>query len=404
MNNERKLSTHLKKTIHALTILVCFGGLTSLCLGNDGTDLTINGSSQLLGISAYLYNANSKDGDVVSCDWSVTDFEKDDPTFTGTLAEVENRGNDGYLIFHSFGSVTLNCNATVDVKGSTKYPSASLRIQCGPLPNSTQPKLNIVGEDYVSRYSEHEYIAEYSACGVPQITWTYPGITLPNENDVTLTFNNLGTFRLDCVLRCTDEQGNNLDPVSNYKDIHVLPPVELTALRANYENPNVANIPGEEIVKIHYNIDDDDESYDLNKKYKGADCLQTAFKTGNENPDDDLCKLEISFGNNFNINDFTEGTVYIEVTKGLRLWWNNMRTTDDDIFLGKDNKPEQIALSFSVPAEKTKIQNIINDGLYVEGSAPGYRYLKIKVADKQLKLPYYCYAVGEPQNQPGLLP
>lgn len=388
----------MKTFFSILLILACALVSTSICLANDGSDITISGESPRHGIGSSLYTASSKDGDVVSCDWWITDFVKYNPTSTVTLAEVEKRGEDAYLTFHDFGSVTLKCRASVDIKGENKDQYGSRTIECKKLPPNTTPTLSINGEDYVSLNSEHEYVAECKAAGTPTITWAYPVNQTHTGEKVTIEFTDLGFFRLNCTLKSTDAQGNNVPDVDDHKDIHVLSPVVLTALRANYENPNVANIPGEEIVKIHYNIDDDDESCEENDYNKGCDCLQTAFKTGNENPDDDLCKLEISFGNNFN--DFTEGTVYIEVTKGLRLWCNNLRTNDNDIFLGKDNKPEQIALSFSVPAEKTKIQNIINNGLYVEGLAPGYRYLKIKFADKQLKLPYYCYAVGEPQNQP----
>ena len=390
----------MKTFFSILLILACALVSTSICLANDGSDITISGESPRHGIGSSLYTASSKDGDVVSCDWWITDFVKYNPTSTVTLAEVEKRGEDAYLTFHDFGSVTLKCRASVDIKGENKDQYGSRTIECKKLPPNTTPTLSINGEDYVSLNSEHEYVAECKAAGTPTITWAYPVNQTHTGEKVTIEFTDLGFFRLNCTLKSTDAQGNNVPDVDDHKDIHVLSPVVLTALRANYENPNVANIPGEEIVKIHYNIDDDDESCEENDYNKGCDCLQTAFKTGNENPDDDLCKLEISFGNNFN--DFTEGTVYIEVTKGLRLWCNNLRTNDNDIFLGKDNKPEQIALSFSVPAEKTKIQNIINNGLYVEGLAPGYRYLKIKFADKQLKLPYYCYAVGEPQNQPDL--
>ena len=383
----------------ALLILACVGVSSTVCLANDGTSITINGVSPRNGIGSSLYTATSKDGDVTSCTWSITNPIKDDQTFTGALAECENHGKDCYLTFHSFGTVTLNCSATVDVKGSTKIQSGSREIVCKAPPNPITPTLKIIGEDLVSLNSEHEYLADYSAPkGVPRINWTYPGITANNVRDITLAFNNLGTFRLNCVLRCTDEQGNNLDPVPDHKDIKVLPPVNLTALRASYENSSLANIPGEGIVKIHYNIDDDDESYVATDPNMGADCLQTAFKQNNTNPDDDLCKLRISFGND--IDNFTEGTVYIEITKGLRLWWNNMRTKDDDIFLGKVNEDEQIALSFAVPGEKETLRKIIQDGLYVEGEAPGYGCIKIRFADKKLKLPYWAYAVGGPKDQP----
>ena len=404
-HNKIKAMKKLKTIACALLILACVGGSSTICLANDGTSITINGISPRNGIGSSLYTATSRDGDVTSCTWSITNPVKDDPTFTGALAECENHGKDCYLTFHSFGTVTLNCSATVDVKGSTKIQSGSREIVCKAPPNPITPTLKIIGEDLVSLNSEHEYLADYSAPkGVPRINWTYPGITANNVRDITLAFNNLGTFRLNCVLRCTDEHGNNLDPVSDYKDISVLPPVDLTALRASYENSTVANISGEEMVKIHYNIDDDDESYEDGDKYMGADCLQTAFKENNTNPDDDLCKLQISFGNDIDIDTLTEGTLYIEITKGLRLWKNNMRPNEDAIFLGKINTNGQIelsvALSLAIPEDKTKVRDILNNGLYVEGVAPGYGFIKIKFADKKLKLPYFCYAVGDPQDQP----
>ena len=154
----------LQKTIVcALLILACVGGLNTICLANDGTSITINGVSPRNGIGSSLYTATSKDGDVTSCTWSITNPIKDDPTFTGSLAECENHGKDCYLTFHSFGTVTLNCSATVDVKGTTKIQSGSREIQCHALPPNTQPTLEIVGEDIVSQYSEQKYVAKYSA-------------------------------------------------------------------------------------------------------------------------------------------------------------------------------------------------------------------------------------------------
>lgn len=375
-----------------------------LGFSNDGSDITISGESPRHGIGSSLYKASSRDGDVTSCTWSITDVVKDDPTFTGALAEIEKHGEDCYLKFNDFGSVILRCTAAVDIKGSIKHQSGSKRIECQMIPPTTTPTLSITGESVVTLNSEHEYIAEYSTPKIASnITWTYPVNQTHTDEKVTIGFTDLGSFRLNCELGYTVE-GQQQEPVRKHKDIRVLPRVELTAMRASYENSNVANIPGEGIVKIHYNIDDDDESYEDGDKYMGADCLQTSFKENNTNPDDDLCKLEISFGNDVSINDLTEGTLYIEVTEGLRLWTNNMRTEDDDIFLGKINTDGQIelsvALSLAVPEDKAKVRDILNNGLYVEGVAHGYGCIKIRFADKKLKLPYQCYAVGGPENQP----
>ena len=372
-----------------------------VCLANDGTNLSINGEDQLKGIASAVYTATSKDGDVTSCNWSITDPQKTDPTFTGPLAEIKKQGENCYLTFHCFGSITLCCSAKVDVKGTIKHPDATKRVSCVSLPESDSPTLNIVGDDEVTTGETLQYVAEYKIPkGPPDITWTYPVNQTHEGKTVDITFSDLGSFNLHCVLECTDIQGNDLDPIPKDKDIKVLPLINLTAMRASYENSTVANISGEEIVKIHYNIDDDDESYDDDEDNSGADCLQTKFKKNNTNPDDDLCKLQISFGNNVNLNNITDGTLFIEVTKGLRLWWNTMRAAEADIFLGKKDKDEQIALSCAVPAEKTKIIDILNNGLYVEGLAPDYGYIKIRFGSKKLKLPYRCCAVGEPKDQP----
>lgn len=374
-----------------------------VCLANDGTSLSINGEDQLQGIASAVYTATSKDGDVTSCNWSITDPQKTDPTFTGPLAEIKKQGENCYLTFHCFGSITLCCSAQVDVKGTIKNPDATKRVSCVSLPESDSPTLNIVGDDEVTTGETLQYVAEYKIPkGPPDITWTYPVNQTHEGKTVDITFSDLGSFNLHCVLECTDIQGNDLDPIPKDKDIKVLPLINLTAMRASYEHSTVANISGEEIVKIHYNIDDDDESYKSDDEDMGADCLQTAFKQNNTNPDDDLCKLQISFGNNVNLNNITDGTLFIEVTKGLRLWWNTMRAAEADIFLGKKDKDEQIALSFAVPAEKTKIIDILNNGLYVEGLAPDYGYIKIRFGSKKLKLPYRCCAVGEPKDQPNL--
>lgn len=359
------------------------------CQANDGTSLTINGDEIINQIGTARYSASASNGEVTNCRWSTSDLN-----FSGPGPFVTPDGNQCEITYRSFGSLTLKCDADVILNGTTKSVSSSKNISCQQPATNTNVTLSINGPGEVTINSTKTYTANYTGYdGVPTISWRYIGGT-PTGNSINIHFVTNITHHLECTLRYKDASNNNQE-VTAEMYIKVLPQVELSAMRADYKDYTSAVISGTNLVYIHFNIDDDDLSYDNNDK-RGTDCKQKEFADGKV--DDDLCKIELSLGDNIDLEDITDGTLFFEVPVGLRLWTSSSRT---NIFIENENKkPLKRGYSFGNNTERLKLISILTDGFYVEGVCPGSHNLIISFGSNELNLPYFCCSVGGIDDQP----
>jgi len=372
--------------VSALLVLSAF-----LCQANDGTSLTINGDETINQIGTAHYSASANSGEVTNCRWSTSDLN-----FSGPGPFVTPDEDQCDITYQSFGSLTLKCDADVILNGTTKSVSSSKNISCQQPATNTVVTLSINGPGEVTINSTKTYTANYKGYdGVPQISWRYIGGT-PTGNSINIHFVTNITHHLECTLRYKDANNNNQE-VTAEMYIKVLPQVELSALRADYKDYTSAVISGTNLVYIHFNIDDDDTSYDNNDK-RGTDCKQKEFADGKV--DDDLCKIEISLGDNIDLEDITDGSLFFEVPVGLRLWKSPSRAT---ILVENENADEdklKIGYSFGNSTERSQLLSILTNGFYVEGVRPGNHDLTISFGSNELNLPYFCCSVGGITDQP----
>lgn len=374
--------THLKTLISIILFLASTGILSSFA--NDGTSLTISGKSTIYDFVTETYEASASNGEITSCRWSQSD------PVSNAYVDVTPRGNQCDVTFRSYGGITLNCNADIKIGETPKPASSSKIIRCCPPPINGDPSIDIEGPSEVTLNSTKTYNAIHSGTkDTPSFTWRYHGQTRSGES-TEIHFVTNGTVHLECTMSYKDND-NNDQSLSDDMDIHVLPQVELSAMRADYKNYTNAIISGTNDVYIHFNIDDDDKSYN-NEDNRGTDCKQREFANGGL--DDDLCKIELSLGANINPEKITNGTLIFETSEGLRLWKSPYRT---QFILGQK---QTTGYSFSDPKVKTEILRILRDGIYVEGVLPGQHSLTIRLADKELILPYVCCSVGGINDQP----
>lgn len=358
------------------------------CQANDGTSLTINGDEIINQIGTARYSASASNGEVTNCRWSTSDLN-----FSGPGPFVTPDGNQCEITYRSFGSLTLKCDADVILNGTTKSVSSSKNISCQQPATNTNVTLSINGPGEVTINSTKTYTANYTGYdGVPTISWRYIGGT-PTGNSINIHFVTNITHHLECTLHYKDASNNNQE-VTAEMYIKVLPQVELSALRADYKDYTSAVISGTNLVYIHFNIDDDDESADDDTR--GTDCEQKEFANGKT--DDDLCKVQLSLGEGIQPEDLTDGTLYFEVRNGLRLWTSPNRT---EILL--ENTGTNIlrkGFSFANSDKTNVILKILNEGFYIEGMLSGRHLLKISFAANELNLPYFCCSVGGITDQP----
>ncbi|MBP5627871.1 hypothetical protein J6X96_06900 [bacterium] len=379
-----------KNPLLPLCVVSAFLALSAfLCQANDGTSLTINGNETINQIGTAHYSASANNGEVTNCRWSTSDLN-----FSGPGPFVTPDENQCEITYRSFGSLILKCDADVILNGTIKPVSSSKNISCQQPATNTVVTLSINGPGEVTINSTKTYSANYTGYdGVPTISWRYIGGT-PTGNSINIHFVTNITHHLECTLRYKDANSNNQE-VTAEMYIKVLPQVELSALRADYKDYTSAVISGTNLVYIHFNIDDDDISYDNNDK-RGTDCKQKEFADGKV--DDDLCKIEISLGDNIDLEDITDGTLFFEVPVGLRLWTSSSRT---NIFIENDNKkPLKRGYSFGNNTERPQLISILTDGFYVEGVCPGSHNLIISFGSNELNLPYFCCSVGGIDDQP----
>ncbi|MBP5627226.1 hypothetical protein J6X96_03555 [bacterium] len=374
--------THLKTLISIILFLASAG--TLLSFANDGTSLTISGNSTIYNFVTRTYEASASNGEITSCRWSQSD------PVSNAYVDVTPRGNQCDVTFRSYGGITLNCDADIKLNETPKQASDSKIIRCFPPPINGDPSIDIEGPNEVTVNSSKIYNAiHHGTKDTPSFTWRYHGQTRSGES-TEIHFVTNGTVRLECTMSYKDD--NNEDQsLSDDMDIHVLPQVELSAMRADYKNYTNAIISGTNDIYIHFNIDDDDKSYN-NEDKRGTDCKQIEFANGGL--DDDLCKIELSLGANIDPEKITNGTLIFETSEGLRLWKSTYRTQ----FILEQN--QTTGLSFSDPEGKAEIIRILRDGFYVEGVLPGQHCLTIRLADKELILPYVCCSVGGINDQP----
>lgn len=307
-----------KITLPPLCIVSAILALSAFfCQANDGTSLTINGDEIINQIGTARYSASASNGEVTNCRWSTSDLN-----FSGPGPFVTPDGDRCDITYQSFGSLTLKCDADVILNGTTKSVSSSKNISCQQPATNTNVTLSINGPGEVTINSTKTYTANYTGYdGVPTISWRYIGGT-PTGNSINIHFVTNITHHLECTLHYKDASNNNQE-VTAEMYIKVLPQVELSAMRADYKDYTSAVISGTNLVYIHFNIDDDDLSYLIDNEEKGTDCEQKTFTLGE---DDDLCKIELSLGDNIDLKDITDGSLFFEVPVGLRLWKSPSRT------------------------------------------------------------------------------
>lgn len=375
--------THPKTLISIILFLASAG--TLLSFANDGTSLTISGNSTIYNFVTRTYEASASNGEITSCRWSQSD------PVSNAYVDVTPRGNQCDVTFRSYGGITLNCDADIKLNETPKQASDSKIIRCFPPPINGDPSIDIEGPNEVTVNSSKIYNAiHHGTKDTPSFTWRYHGQTRSGES-TEIHFVTNGTVRLECTMSYKDND-NNDQSLSDDMDIHVLPQVELSAMRADYKNYTNAIISGTNDIYIHFNIDDDDKSYKNDPEQIGADCEQKEFTNGGL--DDDLCKIELSLGANIDPEKITKGTLIFETSEGLRLWKSPYRTQ----FILEQK--QTTGYSFSDPKVKTEILRILRDGIYVEGVLPGQHCLTIRLADKELILPYVCCSVGGITDQP----
>ena len=370
--------------VSALLVLSAF-----LCQANDGTSLTINGDETINQIGTAHYSASANSGEVTNCRWSTSDLN-----FSGPGPFVTPDEDQCDITYQSFGSLTLKCDADVILNGTTKSVSSSKNISCQQPATNTNVTLSINGPGEVTINSTKTYTANYTGYdGVPTISWRYIGGT-PTGNSINIHFVTNITHHLECTLRYKDANRNNQE-VTAEMYIKVLPQVELSAMRADYKNYTSATISGTNLVYIHFNIDDDDISYD-NNDIRGTDCKQKEFADGKV--DDDLCKIELSLGDNIDLEDITDGTLFFEVPVGLRLWTSPNRTA---ILVENENTDEdKVKVGYSFSTERSQLLPILTNGFYIEGVRPGSHNLTISFGSNELYLPCFCCSVGGIIDQP----
>ena len=323
--------------------------------------MTISGKSTIYDFVTETYEASASNGEITSCRWSQSD------PVSNAYVDVTPRGNQCDVTFRSYGGITLNCNADIKIGETPKPASSSKIIRCYPPPINGDPSIDIEGPSEVTLNSTKIYNAIHSGTkDTPSFTWRYHGQTRSGES-TEIHFVTNGTVHLECTMSYKDND-NNDQSLSDDMDIHVLPQVELSAMRADYKNYTNAIISGTGDVYIHFNIDDDDESAGDNTR--GTDCLQKEFAHGGL--DDDLCKIKLNLGANIDPEKITNGTLIFETSEGLRLWTSPYRTK----FILEQK--QMTGLSFGDDKEKTEILRILRDGLYVEGVLSGQHSLTIR--------------------------
>lgn len=146
-----------------------------------------------------------------------------------------------------------------------------------------------------------------------------------------------------------------------------------------------------ELIYVHYNIDDDDESEEAGNQ--GWDYMQKHFIK--DAIDDDLCELEINLqidDDNFGISDLNE-SLTIKMPENLRLW-SSPKREEGTLLISKGGKKRYLG---------SKRNEILNNTLYVEGVLLNQTgEIEISFGKIHKKLKYATCSVGNKYDQPSI--
>ena len=349
----------------------------STIFANVPTILTITGPSRVLNsgnftdypppCSVELTAHISPDHDTKIFTWILKSAD-----ITGTCnpenTTITLTPNDDKAIvnFPGFGNASIFC--TVAFKKSENewdtIKSHEHYIEYGLEPNQMTPEVNITGPTEV-QLNIAETFSAHTIWENPSFSWSYKNAgssivhDLGNGSSKAITFTQEGRKEIKCEMSYAMVGGNGLDnTVDDTHSVDVLKNVTFSVEREDYTKTKYT---GDEIVYVHYNIDNDDEEQDStnNKVY---DCEKTYFINGKN--DDELCLFKLLNSEAFD--DLNCGSVVLSFNGECRIWTANNRLNGTLLLYGQK---KSFAWYMGNRSERNEFMSLLGRGIYVEGTA-----------------------------------